>query len=146
MDNLTIKRLNRFSVKALEDLNLLLLQLSSRGYQMKDRQLKSAMKNKNNYLVALYDGKSIVGTATLVVVNQITGPKGYLEDVVVDEKYRDKKLGKKLVLYMIDLAKKLSLDSLELKSEPHRIVANILYKKLGFEIKEANVYKMKLKS
>lgn len=142
--DITLKRINKFGKDALKDMNHLLLQLSSRGYQMTPRHFKEVIKNKYVHLMGLYDGSSIIGTATLVLINQITGCKGYIEDVVVDEKYRGRGLGKKLLLNIISLAQKLKLDSLELKSEPHHIVANIIYKKLGFETKEANVYTMKL--
>ena len=141
-----IRRIKNYSKNTLKDLNILLLQLSSREYQITLKQLKSTLKNKNTYLFELYDGKKIVGTVTLIVIHQITGYKGYVEDVVVDEKYRGRGFGKKLILHIISLAKKMDIESLELKSEPYRIVANILYKKMGFKIKEANVYKMRIKN
>ena len=143
-DNLVIKRATRFSQAALKDLNKLLLQLSSVGYQMKPKNLKMTVKDKNNYLIAIYDGKTIIGTATLITMCDIRGYKGYVSCLVVDEKYRTHKLGKKLMLYIINLAKKLKMGSLELKSEKYRIVANILYKKLGFVLQDANLYKMNL--
>jgi len=139
-----IRRIKNYNKNTLKDLNALLLQLSSRGYQATPKQLKSTLKNKNAYLICLYDGKKIMGTVTLIVIHQITGYKGYIEDVVVDEEYRRRGFGKKLILHIISLAKKMSIESLELKSENYRVVANILYKKLGFIIKEANVYSMKI--
>ncbi len=94
--------------------------------------------------MGLYDKNTIVGTATLVELFQITGHKGYLEDVVLDEKYRGRGLGKKLVMHVIKLAKKLNIYSVKLKSEPRRVAANALYKKLGFTQEETNAYTMKL--
>ena len=143
-DKLVIKRISRFSKKTLKDLNTLALQISSRKYQMTASHLKSLLKNKNVYLMGLYDGNKIVGTITLFQAFQITGHKGYLEDLVLDEKYRGRGLGKKLVLHMIKLAKSLKIYNLKLKSEPHRVAANALYKKLGFETEKANVYNVKL--
>lgn len=146
MSQVTIKKLTRATRQNLLQINALLLQLSSRRYQMTLKKLALATKNKNNHIVILCDRNDIIGTITLVTINQITGNKGYIEDLVVDEKYRGKKLGKKLVMNIIDQAKKMNLDSLELKSESYRIVANMLYKKLGFASKEANVYTMNFKN
>lgn len=139
-----IKRIVNFNKIALKDLNLLLLQLSSRGYQMNVKQFKKVLKNKNTHVMALYDGKSIIGTATLVNIDQITGNKGYVEDVVVDEKHRGHGLGTKLLLDIISRAKKLKIFRLELKSELYRMAGNNLYQKLGFKKIEANVYQLKL--
>ena len=139
-----IRRITRFDRRGRADINKLLLQLSSRGYQVGPLQLKETLKNKQAYVFGLYDQKNIVGTVTLIALRQITGYKGYVEDVVVDEKYRGRGLGEKLMLHIMLFAKKLHLDSLELKSETYRIAANALYKKLGFATKEANVYTMKL--
>lgn len=140
---LEIKQLTEVNDEALKDMNALVLQLSSRGYQMTKEHFELVVGNKNNYMLALYDGSKIVGTACLMMIPQITGRKSYMEDVVVDENYRGQQWGKKLVLELIEVAKKLHIDSIELKSEPHRVAANALYKSLGFVPQEANVYKMK---
>ena len=74
-----------------------------------------------------------------------TGRKTWIEDVVVDEKFRGAGLGRKMLQDMLD---KLSLEentTLMLTSNPKRIAANALYKSLGFTPKETNVYKMEIK-
>ncbi len=139
-----IQRIVRFDKKTLSDLNLLLLQLTLRRYQMDVSHLKKVLGNKNIYVLAIYDKDIIVGTATLITLHQITGKKGYVEDVVVDEKYRGQGLAKKMMLEIITLARKLKIFRLELKSEIHRIAGNNLYQKLGFKKVEANVYQLKL--
>jgi ribosomal protein S18 acetylase RimI-like enzyme len=141
---MTIERLNQVNEKVLKDMNMLVLQLSSRGYQMDIAQLNSVIKDKNNIVTVVLDDGHIVGMITLVIIHQVTGNKGYLEDLVIDEKYRGKGLGEKLVTEAISIARKSNIESVELKSETHRIAANKLYQKLGFELKEANVYKVKL--
>jgi len=141
---MTIKRIEHFSPEDLKDINKLLLQLSSRGYQMKEDDFKTALKDKNIFLLGLFEDKRIIGTATLVALHQVTGYKGYVEDVVVDEKYRGQGLGKRLMKEIIAEAQKLKLFRLELKSETDRVAANKLYQALGFNKKEANVYQYKL--
>lgn len=139
-----IKRFSRFSKSAFLDLNKLLPQLSLSGYQMTEGRFKKVIKEKNNYLFAVYDRNRIIGTATLVEMFLIREHKGYIENVVVDENYRSRGLGRRLVSKLIDTAKSLGVERLEMKSEPHRIAANALYKKLGFQQKESNVYTMPL--
>lgn len=140
-----IKRVVRFDKSAFLDLNKLLFQLSLSGYQMTESRLKKVVKEKNSYLFAVYDGNHIIGTATLVEMFLIREHKGYIENVVVDENYRSRGLGRRLVSKLIDTAKSLGVERLEMKSEPHRIVANALYKKMGFQHKESNVYIMPLR-
>lgn len=141
-----IKRITHFSKSALLDLNKLLLQLSSSKKQMMPSQLKGIIKNKNIYLLAAIEDNKIIGTATLAKVDQITGREGYVESVVVDEKYRGKGFGKKLMMYLISLAKNLKIDYLTLTSNPKRKIANKMYKNIGFSIYKTNVYEMELKN
>lgn len=142
--NFSIRRIEHVSQEALRDFNKLLLQLSSRGYQMPPKHFQRVIGNKDTHVLGLYDGFAIVGTITLVYIPQITGNKGYFEDLVVDERYRGKGWGKKLVEYAIRHAKELGIERLELKSETNRVHANLLYQKLGFISKEATVYQMNL--
>lgn len=130
--------------KTVDELNALVLQLSSRGYQMPLEYFQKVIGSTNIHVFGLYDGPAIVGTITLVHVPQIVGNKGYVEDLVVDESYRGKGWGKKLVEHAIAYAKGLGIERLELKSETNRVHANLLYQKLGFVSKEAAVYQMNL--
>ena len=63
---------------------------------------------------------------------------------MVDEAYRGKALGRKLVDYAIGLARERGIQVLMLTSKPKRVAANALYRSVGFESKETNVYKMQL--
>jgi glucosamine-phosphate N-acetyltransferase len=68
-------------------------------------------KIKNNpdhiVVVALTDGK-IVGAATLLLEPKFIhngGIVGHIEDVVVDKKFQGKKIGEKIIRYLLDFAK-----------------------------------------
>jgi glucosamine-phosphate N-acetyltransferase len=68
-------------------------------------------KIKNNpyhiVAVALTDGK-IVGAATLLLEPKFIhngGIVGHIEDVVVDKKFQGKKIGEKIISYLLDFAK-----------------------------------------
>ena len=86
----------------------------------------------------------IVGTATLCISHSPTGRKGGIEDVVVSSAFRGQGLGRKLVEHLINYARSLAPIDLHLTSRPSRVTANRLYKALGFQPYETNVYKLPL--
>ena len=97
--------------------------------------------------VAENDEKRIVGCATLCVYESPTGRKASIEDVVVNSTFRGQGIGKALMEYIIDFARReLAPIDIHLTSRPHRIAANELYQSLGFERRETNVYRMRVVS
>ena len=88
----------------------------------------------------------ILGVATLCVYESPTGRKASVEDVVVSQACRGQHIGKRLMEHIITYARTNLADvDLCLTSRPHRVAANNLYKSLGFQPKETNVYKMPIK-
>lgn len=78
---------------------------------------------------------SIVGMAVLAKVAKVTRWHGEIHDVVVDQRYRGRYIGKELTRRVIELAREDSrLDHLELTSRPSRTKANSLYLSLGFQM------------
>ena len=71
-----------------------------------------------------------------------TGIKHWIEDVVVDDQFRGRSLGRKLIEHAIKELSTAGKSSLMLTSNPTRVAANQLYQSVGFEQKETNVYKM----
>ena len=86
-------------------------------------------------------GGPIVGTLTLVVFRIPTGVRAWIEDVVVDESVRGRGVGKALTLAAVDLATKVGARTVDLTSRPSREEANRLYRRLGFELRDTNVYR-----
>lgn len=89
------------------------------------------------------DGR-ILGCATLCVTEHPLGRKGWIEDVVVSSACRGQGLGRQLVEHIIDYARGLAPIELCLTSRPAREAANRLYKAIGFNPYQTNVYKLKL--
>jgi ribosomal protein S18 acetylase RimI-like enzyme len=79
--------------------------------------------------------------ATLVVYRVPTGLRGYIEDVVVDEHARGQGVGEALTKACLNAAKKAGAPQVGLTSHPGRVAANVLYRKMGFEQRNTNVYK-----
>ncbi len=95
-------------------------------------------------LVARDEGGSIVGTLTLVFVRTPTGLRARIEDVVVDEAARGRGLGEALTREAVRLAELGGARSVDLTSRPAREAANRLYRRLGFEQRDTNVYRLSL--
>jgi ribosomal protein S18 acetylase RimI-like enzyme len=92
-------------------------------------------------LVARDDRGVIVGSLTLVVFRAPTGPRAWIEDVVVDTTTRGQGVGAALVHQALDRAARAGARTVDLTSRPSREAANRLYVRLGFEQRETNVYR-----
>ena len=88
------------------------------------------------------ENNEILGTLTLVFNKIPTGDKVWIEDVVVDKSARGKGVGVKLLQFSIAYAKSRGIKNINLTSSPDRVAANNLYRKLGFQQRETNVYRL----
>jgi ribosomal protein S18 acetylase RimI-like enzyme len=86
-------------------------------------------------------GGRVVGMLTLVLLRIPSGLRALIEDVVIDAEFRGKGLGDALTRRAIDLALSRGARTVDLTSSPQRVAANRLYRKLGFERRETNVYR-----
>jgi ribosomal protein S18 acetylase RimI-like enzyme len=84
---------------------------------------------------------TIVGTLTLAVFRIPTGLRAWIEDVVVDEAARGQGVGAALTNAAIRLANERGARTVDLTSRPSREAANRLYQRLGFALRETNVYR-----
>jgi ribosomal protein S18 acetylase RimI-like enzyme len=92
------------------------------------------------------DGGRIVGVATLAVFRIPTGLRAWVEDVIADPETTGRGVGTGLTEAMIDRARELGCITVDLTSRPSREKANHLYKKVGFEQRDTNVYRYDLRS
>ncbi len=91
-------------------------------------------------------GGKIVGTLTLVTFRIPTGIRAWIEDVVVDGAERGKGIGEALTVAALKLAEELGAKTVDLTSRPSREAANRLYQRVGFELRESNLYRYHLHS
>jgi ribosomal protein S18 acetylase RimI-like enzyme len=97
--------------------------------------------------VAKENDLTILGMLTMITyphMTNIEGEKTWIEDVVVDTNSRGQGIGKKLIQEAIYEAKSCGIEYINLTSNPKRIAANQLYKKLGFQQHKTNYYYYKL--
>jgi len=88
-----------------------------------------------------HDDGELVGMLTLAVFRIPTGVRAWIEDVVVDGAARGRGVGEALSRRALELAEGAGAKTVELTSRPSRQAANRLYRRLGFEIRETNVYR-----
>lgn len=109
--------------------------------------LKRMVKSETIYLfLARYPDQEgeIIGTATLGTFESPTGKHGWIEDVVVDENYRKKGVGKALTEACLEKAREIGLKEVNLTSNPSREAANSLYQSMGFIQRVTNIYRYPL--
>ena len=93
--------------------------------------------------VARVDGR-IAGLLTLAMFRIPTGVRAWIEDVVVDESARGHGVGEALNRAALDHARANGAITVDLTSRPSREAANRLYKRMGFEQRDTNVYRYTL--
>jgi ribosomal protein S18 acetylase RimI-like enzyme len=94
----------------------------------------------NTVLVARADG-AITGTLTLVLLPLPSGPRGRVEDVVVDDTARGQGIAGLLIEEALRLARRAGARTVDLTSRPDRAAANRLYERLGFQARESRVHR-----
>ena len=95
----------------------------------------------NTLLVARDQGGAIVGMLTLVTFPLPSGQRARIEDVVVDQDARGRGVGTALTMAAIDLAQRQGARGVDLTSRASRAAANRLYQRLGFQLRDSNVYR-----
>ena len=106
--------------------------------------LKAMVADLAVTLLVARDGSEIVGTAAVVVYVTPIWIKARIEDVVVDQAARGRGVGEALVKGCIEVARNRGAAFVELQSARSREEANRLYPRLGFELRDSNVYRLKL--
>ena len=93
------------------------------------------------HLLLARDDDGIVGSLTLVLFRIPTGVRAWIEDVVVDEKARRRGVGEALARRALEVAVEGGARTVDLTSRPSREAANRLYARLGFALRDTNVYR-----
>jgi GNAT superfamily N-acetyltransferase len=107
-------------------------------------QLVALLADPATTLLVAGEGAAIIGTATVIVYTTPAWVKARIEDVVVDESARGRGVGEALVKACLDVARKRGARVVELQSARRREAANRLYPRLGFELRDSNLYRMTL--
>ncbi|MET7421216.1 GNAT family N-acetyltransferase [Dactylosporangium sp. NPDC005555] len=119
----------------------LMPQLSRSAAPLDAAALETVLAWPGNRVLAARVGGVVVGVLTLVLFPVPTGLRARIEDVVVDEAARGHGAGAALTREAVRLAHAEGARTVDLTSRPGRIAANRLYERLGFKVRDSNVYR-----
>ena len=143
---MTIRELTTLSQQQLEDVLKLMKELTTELVVTPEMLNRTVTSPGSHFFAIESEVGHIVGCATLCVYDSPTGRKAGVEDVVVSSECRGQGIGRMLMEHLIDYSRRELGDvDLHLTSRPHRVKANELYQRLGFEKRDTNAYVMRLR-
>ncbi|MFZ2192789.1 MAG: GNAT family N-acetyltransferase [Candidatus Moraniibacteriota bacterium] len=145
MENKFIIGENEIASSDILDLNHLMNQIKPLTFPADWRFAREFMQT--GIIISVRDSSKnnmLIGIGMLVPIRKPRGFYGSIEEVVVDEEYRGKGLGKKIVQTLIQKSVSLKMKCVDLKSSSKREVANRIYRSLGFKIVDSNLYRFKI--
>lgn len=122
-------------------LGKLIPQLSTSSPPPTRAQLEEIVSSRATMLFVARIEERIVGALTLAMFQIPTGFRAWIEDVVVDGEVRGAGVGEALNRAALAEAKRNGAVTVDLTSRPSRASANRLYQRLGFVLRETNVYR-----
>lgn len=143
-DDIRIAAAGSVDDELVEAMQRLAPQLSSSASVPGQDELKEIVTSRCTTLLLARDASQqdrIVGSLTLAVFRIPTGVRAWIEDVIVDATARGKGVGEALSREAIRIARTRGARTVELTSRPSREAANRLYRRLGFQPRETNVYR-----
>jgi ribosomal protein S18 acetylase RimI-like enzyme len=93
--------------------------------------------------VAESDGR-VVGMVTLCVFSTLTGPKAYLDHLVVDPGWRRRGIGRALTQHAIEQAAAAGASRVDLTANDQKASGRALYRSLGFQERETGSFRLQL--
>ncbi len=128
-------------------LTRLMPQLSRSAPPPTTAELDEIVRSEATLLLVARDAdRVILGSLTLVLFRIPTGVRAWIEDVVVDESARGRGVGEALTRSALAQASARGARNVDLTSRPSREAANRLYRRLGFEPRDTNVYRFELEA
>ncbi len=145
-DGVVVEEVTTVTSEVLDALRALVPELSSSAPPLTEVALEGIVQSPATILLVARDAAhgTILGSLTLVVFSAPTGPRAWIEDVVVDTATRGRGVGAALVLEANARAGAAGSRTVDLTSRPSREAANRLYVRLGFVRRETNVYRKTL--
>lgn len=130
------------SDEVLKGMQRLLPKLSSSAPPLTREQLEAIVGSDSTTLFVARDPSAgILGSLTLALFRTPTGLRAWIEDVVVDESARGRGVGEQLTRAAIERATAAGARTVDLTSRPSRTAAHRLYEKVGFKVRETQVYR-----
>lgn len=142
--NIEIQEIAKVDEELIAAMNRLIPQLSNSNPPPDRSALEEIVASDSSILIAAFIDGVIVGSLTLITFSIPTGKRAWIEDVVVDENYRNTGIGEALNQEAINIARRLGAKTVDLTSRPSREAANRLYSRLGFVQRKTNIYRFEI--
>ncbi len=111
-------------------------------YSIFTQKYKTILKDNNFYGIVAIEDNKVVGVLISRVINRLAKKKNilFIDDLIVNEKYRNTGIGKLLIQDATNYAKSKDCGALELTSMIENVNAHKFYENNGFEKRQ---YKFK---
>ena len=139
-----VERAESVDDELVESFERLIPQLSSSSPPPSREHLAALVASPDTVLFLARADGAVLGSLTLAFYRIPTGLKAWIEDVVVDGAARGRGVGELLNRAALDEARARGAKDVSLTSRPSREAANRLYRRIGFEPRETNVYRYTL--
>ncbi|TAJ15433.1 GNAT family N-acetyltransferase [Patescibacteria group bacterium] len=144
METISISILETATEENLKELVRLSQQLHQDTRTTNAHEVLSLIQSSGAFLVVAKDSEKIIGMGSLYVQQKIGKRFAYIEDVIVDDTYRGKGIGRDIMNHLIETARVNGVRSITLTSRAERTAAHSLYEKLGFVKRETEVFRLNL--
>lgn len=102
--------------------------------------LSSLIDDPDRTALLVIDGTETIGMAVINIVYKLPKREARIDEVVVAESARGHGVGTILIEACETWAREHDVDTIEFTSRASRAAANHLYQKLGYQIRDTNVY------
>ena len=89
-------------------------------------------------------GERVVGMVTLCVFRTLTGPKAFLDHLVVDPGFRRRGIGRALVKHAVERAEAARASRIDLTANDAKQAGRSLYRSLGFRERDTRSFRLYL--
>ena len=122
--------------------NELLGMLHTEPVSIDKERLNHLLKDDGfNLFIVVNEDHVIIGMLTLTCCSTLAGEKAWIEDVIVDEKFRGQGAGRALIRAAVRHAEVSGYSVVYLTSNPARTAARSLYRSEGFEEYKTGVFR-----
>ena len=104
-------------------------------------ELDQIIKDPGTTLIVAREGSEIVGMLSLHTFRATTGIHAWIQDLVVDKRAKGRQVSELLTREAVEVAIQRGAHTAELRSQPSRAGASKLYERIGFERREAHLYR-----
>jgi ribosomal protein S18 acetylase RimI-like enzyme len=137
-----VEVLGEVTGEVVEAFGRLLPQLSRSARPLGRADLETIVNCPANTVLLARSAGTIIGTLTLVMFPLPSGPRAWIEDVVVDESARGQGAGERLTREALRIAREAGARTVDLTSRPSREAAGRLYERLDFAIRDSRLYRL----